>query len=270
MGINTVGIGMPVYNGGETIAAAIESVLNQSWTDFELVISDNASTDSTEEICRRYAVEDNRIRYVRQSKNLGAGANFKYVFEQTSGEYFMWAAADDLRSTDFLEVNLNFLESNPSYVASTSPVRFSEGDFNPEKMGDIALSSENPHERLAQHYSKWHANGRFYSLLKREHVEGWKHLDESFFGVDWTLINLLASKGKIHRHDFGWVVLGREGLSSTDQIIVLLREHWLDRLCPFRRLTIDTLSYLAGCEFRYQLRILWRLSRMNFSSLRFR
>ena len=76
-----VSIGLPVYNGGEFIRAAIESILAQTFPDFELNISDNASTDETEAICRDYAAQDQRIRYVRQSTNLGAGANFKFVFE---------------------------------------------------------------------------------------------------------------------------------------------------------------------------------------------
>ena len=97
---------MPVYNGERFIRKAIESLLAQTIAEFELIISDNASTDGTEAICRDYAKRDARIRYVRQSVNQGAVANFKFVLEQSAGLYFMWAAADDYWSSNWLEVLL--------------------------------------------------------------------------------------------------------------------------------------------------------------------
>ncbi|ADR19063.1 glycosyltransferase family 2 protein [Calditerrivibrio nitroreducens] len=98
-----VSIGMPVYNGAKFISEALDSLLAQTFTDFELIISDNASTDETEAICREYAAKDKRIRYIRQRENLGAAANFKYVLDQAEGEYFMWAAADDVWDKKWIE-----------------------------------------------------------------------------------------------------------------------------------------------------------------------
>jgi glycosyltransferase involved in cell wall biosynthesis len=94
--IPKVSIGMPVYNGEPFISKALDSLLAQTFTDFELIISDNASTDSTEAICREYAARDTRIRYVRQSENKGATKNFQFVLDEAQGQYFMWAAADDM------------------------------------------------------------------------------------------------------------------------------------------------------------------------------
>lgn len=90
-----VSIGMPVYNGEKYICEALDTLLSQSHTDFELLISDNASTDGTGGICQQYAAKDGRIRYVRQAVNLGALANFTFVRDAARGEYFMWAAGDD-------------------------------------------------------------------------------------------------------------------------------------------------------------------------------
>ncbi len=98
-----VSIGMPVYNGELFIRSALESLLAQTYTDFELIISDNASTDDTATICRDYASKDARIRYVRQAENRGAAANFQFVLDEAVGEYFMWAAADDCWSPDWLK-----------------------------------------------------------------------------------------------------------------------------------------------------------------------
>ena len=91
-----VTIGLPVYNGENYLAEAIDSILGQTFTDFELIISDNASTDRTEEICRRYAAEDDRIRYFRHDRNRGASPNYNFTVEKARGEYFKWAAHDDV------------------------------------------------------------------------------------------------------------------------------------------------------------------------------
>jgi glycosyltransferase involved in cell wall biosynthesis len=99
-----VSIGMPVFNGQPYITNAINSLLAQTYKNFELIISDNASTDSTEEICRAYAENDTRISYTRKKNNVGAFSNFQTVLASSTGEYFMWAAADDVWDPTWLEV----------------------------------------------------------------------------------------------------------------------------------------------------------------------
>lgn len=99
-----VSVGVPVMNGGATIRLAVESILRQSYANLEIIISDNCSTDATEATCRELAASDSRIRYVRQPQRLTALENFRYVFEQSSGEFFMWAAHDDLRSPNYVDV----------------------------------------------------------------------------------------------------------------------------------------------------------------------
>lgn len=101
--IPKVSIGMPVYNGEPFIRKALDSLLVQTFTDFELIISDNASTDRTEAMCREYALRDPRIRYVRQSENHGVFFNFQFVLDEARGEYFMWAAADDMWDRKWIE-----------------------------------------------------------------------------------------------------------------------------------------------------------------------
>ncbi len=92
----TLSVGLPVYNGERYLAAALESILDQTYEDFELIISDNASTDRTEHVCRRYASEDPRIRYVRLPENIGASRNYNHTVELARGRFFRWAAHDDL------------------------------------------------------------------------------------------------------------------------------------------------------------------------------
>jgi glycosyltransferase involved in cell wall biosynthesis len=92
---HTFSIGMPVYNGARFLHESFRSLLNQSYSTCEIIVSDNASTDSTPQICEFYAASDSRIRYIRQSSNIGAGPNFEFVWNEAKGDYFMWAAADD-------------------------------------------------------------------------------------------------------------------------------------------------------------------------------
>ena len=111
-----VSIGLPVYNGENYLAEAIESILAQTYQNFELVITDNASVDKTREICESYAIVDARVNYFRNEHNLGAAPNFNKSFELSTGKYFKWAAHDDILAPDFLEKCVAVLENNPDVV----------------------------------------------------------------------------------------------------------------------------------------------------------
>lgn len=111
-----VSIGLPVYNGQNFMGQAIESLLAQTFEDFELIISDNASTDRTEEICCTFAAHDKRIRYIRNAENIGLVRNYNQVFTLSYGEYFKWADHDDMCRQDFLMRCVQALDENPSVV----------------------------------------------------------------------------------------------------------------------------------------------------------
>lgn len=118
-----VSIGMAVFNGENYLADALDSLLAQTYSDFELIISDNASTDGTQEICQTYAARDHRIRYFRNKTNLGGAKNFNRIFELSSGEYFKWAAHDDLCAPGFLERCVEVLDQDSSVVLCYSRTR---------------------------------------------------------------------------------------------------------------------------------------------------
>jgi len=107
-----VSIGMPVYNGEKYIRAAIDSLLGQSFVDFELILSDNASDDGTAAICKQYVRADRRVRYIRQSENIGVIPNYRFVLGQGSGRFFMWAASDDVWDTRWLEKLVEVMEQS--------------------------------------------------------------------------------------------------------------------------------------------------------------
>src|SRR5436190_10934974 len=93
--IPRVSVGIPVYNGERFLKGAIDSLLSQRFTDFEILISDNASTDGTQAICEEYVANDQRVSYFRQRTNIGAPGNWNYVAKLARGTYFKWASAND-------------------------------------------------------------------------------------------------------------------------------------------------------------------------------
>ncbi len=129
-----VSIGLPVYNGQQYLAAAIDSLQAQTFTDFELIISDNASTDRTQEICQSYAARDSRIRYYREPKNRGIAWNFTRTFELARGEFFQWHAHDDLCAPTLIQRSVEMLDRDPTAVLcyARPAIIDSAGDLVPD------------------------------------------------------------------------------------------------------------------------------------------
>ena len=113
-------IELAVYNGENYLAESLDALLGQSYENFELIISDNASTDYTADICRRYEKQDSRIRYVRQPRNIGLAPNHNFVFKQARGELFKWASHDDLYARALLKRCVDALDENPHVVLAHS------------------------------------------------------------------------------------------------------------------------------------------------------
>lgn len=163
---------MPVYNGAADLPRALDALLVQSHRNLEIIISDNASTDATPDICLGYAARDPRIRYFRNQTNIGAPANFERVLRLARGPYFMWAACDDWWAPDFVSANLHCLIENPRHIASMSALKYTNGnrfvwmpfihraDTRP-LVGSIAAN--------VRHYvANSGMNSRFYALFRRE------------------------------------------------------------------------------------------------------
>ena len=117
-------IGVPVFNGETSIRRSLDSVLSQTFLDFELIISDNGSTDTTPLICREYEKNDKRIRYIRNEKNMGGTWNYKFLLNEANTKYFVWLSVDDYWDPTFLEKNLAVLEKNLNIVCTASQVKY--------------------------------------------------------------------------------------------------------------------------------------------------
>ena len=196
--IPRLSIGLPVYNGESHIREAISSLLDQTYEDFELIISDNGSTDKTQQICSEYAEKDSRVKYFRNEKNFGAAWNFNHVFELSSGEFFKWAASDDIIAPEFLTRCVTVLEQTPSILLCHSKTgkinQFGEvvGEYNFELIND----SEKPHERFREMLNRkgfpWIIFGVFRTnALKKTTGFG------DYIGSDWNLLAEISLLGRI-------------------------------------------------------------------------
>ena len=200
-----VSVGLPVYNGERYLEGALESLLNQTYHDFELIISDNGSTDGTETICRRYAARDPRIRYERQPTNRGLYWNCNRVCELARGELFKWAAVDDLHAPTFLERCIEVLDTHPDVVCCHS-----RGDYiDPaghrlyaaDPSGEAHLgTSPSPHRRFRDVLLHHGWGARMFALSRLEPLRR-TGLLQPHYGWDKVMMADLAFAGRFHMVD---------------------------------------------------------------------
>jgi glycosyltransferase involved in cell wall biosynthesis len=193
-----VTIGMPTYNGARFIREALDSLLAQDFSDFELIVSDNASTDRTEAICREYAARDSRVRYYRVERNEGAVWNFNRVFELARGKYFMWAADDDIRAPEYLAECLRVISEDEGVAIVHTFVETidEDGSFIRVEDSDLAADSPSPRERsrkLLEHRFWTYA---FYGLIRAETLRASGPLG-TYVWFDYGMVYKLSLYGKI-------------------------------------------------------------------------
>ncbi len=189
----TITIGLPVFNGESTLRESLESLLAQTLRNFEIILSDNASTDETQAICEEFAKKDDRIIYIRQPTNIGAFPNFIFVLNQAKTDFFMWAAHDDSWSPSFIETNLSLLSQTPGAVSVISKVSFTDGTLsnatNPLK-GDKKT-------RLYSYIQRPGDNSRFYGIHRTAALrEANRSRNWNFWAGDWTLVLELVAQGE--------------------------------------------------------------------------
>lgn len=213
-------IGMPVYNGAQFIKEALDSILAQTFEDFELIISDNASTDETEEICRAYVAKDHRIRYYRNEENIGAAQNFNRVFELSSGKYFKWVACDDIYAPDFIWKCIEVLEQDPTVILCHSKIKLIDETGRFLQNYEIELNTDSPKPQV-----------RFHELLS-------KHMCFQIFGIIRSKILRMTSLFGNYGYADG-VLLWRLGFlgrfHEIPEYLLLYRIHpqqSISRFCP--------------------------------------
>jgi glycosyltransferase involved in cell wall biosynthesis len=199
MNVPRVSIGLPVWNGEKYIRSALDSILQQDYTDFELIISDNASTDATQDICREYAAKDQRIRYYRNERNIGASANFNRVVELARGELFKWATHDDIHMPGFLRRCVEVIDLAPATVVLVAPkseVIDEDGNLLNLSVESLDARQSRPHQRVGYVIKtvRW-ATAQF--GLIRMNVLRRTRLIQAYYATDWVLLVEIALIGEI-------------------------------------------------------------------------
>lgn len=199
-----VSIGMPVFNGELYLIQAIESVLSQSFLDFELIISDNASSDQTYEICERYSNMDSRIRYYRQKNNIGGLENFSFVLKKARGPLFTWLAHDDALNSQFLTECVTFLENNHNTILVTGDIAEIDINSNEIKRNYITkIRSTIPWKDKVYEFFHYPISNVFfciYGMYRTEKLR--KAMEQIRFGPlmaasELPLLSRIASMGEI-------------------------------------------------------------------------
>lgn len=198
--IPRVSIGMPVYNSEKYIRNALDSLLSQSYSNFELIISDNASIDGTEAICRQYMATDTRVRYYRQTENKGAIANFQFVLDEAYGEFFMWAAYDDTWSQNYLmEAIILLAEQSIDFIFPAFELRSINLKIGKKFNTEIFKFIESPEKKLrVLEFLMLHHNSHkcniVYSLFRTEFLR--KAMKIQDIGNDGALGGVILSLGR--------------------------------------------------------------------------
>lgn len=195
-----VSVGVPVYNGERFVGRTLNGVLAQSFGDFELIISDNGSTDRTESICREYAARDARVRYSRFDVNQGVVRNFNRCVELARGELFHWQAADDLIAPTFLEKCVAALDADPSVVLAFARSQIIDEDDRPKRVNDYDADADNPRpevrfSRVINLDVRRHCAQEVYGVIRTAALRS-TPLYEPFVRTDSILLARLALLGR--------------------------------------------------------------------------
>jgi glycosyltransferase involved in cell wall biosynthesis len=262
-------IGLPVYNGERYLSKALDSLLGQDFEDFELIISDNGSSDQTEAICRDFARKDRRIRYVRSDENRGLTWNFRRVVEVSEGEFFKYAAYDDECYPTMLRRCMEVFRVGDPTVALVYALseRIDENSrVIPQKHGfnwdRVATSAKTPHVRLA--HIIWRAlHGQAHygviraSFLRRARPYG-------CITADWMLLAELGMMGKILEVPevlFRLRVHGANTWNATSTALEILKLH-----NPAAKVLEKMLPYRIAVIFEY-LKSVWHISLSPFEKM---
>jgi glycosyltransferase involved in cell wall biosynthesis len=256
-----VSIGLAVFNGEKYLRAAIDSILAQTFTDFELVISDNASTDRTAEICQTYAARDARILYHRNPVNIGGANNGNLTFALSRGEYFRLAAHDDLLAPTLLEKCVDILDRNSSVILCDSATALIDDQGHTLAiLSQPMATSTRPHERLRD-LAQQHDCEMSYGLV-RTRVLRRTDLQPNYPESDFGFLCELSLYGQFYRVPELLFYRRHHALSSSANTNIYQKMAWYDPHFKIGRSSwLKMLRFffrLHWLEFSHYQRIIWR------------
>jgi glycosyltransferase involved in cell wall biosynthesis len=225
-------VGLPVYNGENYLAESLEALLGQSYGDFELIISDNASTDGTADICRHYQEQDSRIRYFRQPHNIGGAPNHNYLVSEARGELFKWASHDDLYARDLLKLCVDALDEFPHVVLAHSWTAMIDGACAVSKAIEYTLATAAPSAPERFRSMLYETGGDDDGGVIRTSVLRRTRLLGSYHHSDRTLVAELALHGPFYQVP-DWLYFRRDHPERAERAFVTVQT-WCANLDPRR------------------------------------
>jgi glycosyltransferase involved in cell wall biosynthesis len=189
-----VSIGIPTYNRAMLLTRAIESALNQNYENVEVIVSDNASSDDTESICRRYSENDSRLKYIRQSSNRGPAANFTEVLKSASGQYFMWLGDDDWIDLNYVSVCVRHMISNSTMALVYGTTHYYRNGQKTHDGNVFSLLHDKWWQRVLAYYAAVTDNGMFYGVMQTAYMRNIGM--QNIMGGDWLMLANVVSLGK--------------------------------------------------------------------------
>jgi glycosyltransferase involved in cell wall biosynthesis len=263
-----VSVGVPVYNSESTLRDALESLLNQTYTNIQLVISDNFSTDATVSLCREYETKDKRVIFHQQKSNIGMTENFDFVLKNSTGDFFMWAAGDDVRSQNFIEVNLQHLLRDPNCVASTSPNIHEDQAHETKNFVTYSLEGTRTARFKSFFQLPGASHGIFYSLMRTSAIKACPFVSSKFFwGWDWAIILFLANLGSVHRSTEGLTIFGAGGVSRKGDVYKSFGINGIRRLIPFARFNKQVVELTANWSKKERAYVAYLLFSLSLKTL---
>jgi len=191
-----VTVGIPTYNRAALVGRAIDSVLGQDYPHIEVIISDNASNDGTEGICRNQVACDSRVRYVRQPDNIGATRNFEEVLRLATGDYFMWLGDDDWIDPNYVRLCMERLTKESGSVLVGGVANYYKSGVSTGRGQNLSLAQSTWWIRVVTYFWRVRDNGIFYGVARTALLRSLLPIRNVMAG-DWLHIAVLASHGRI-------------------------------------------------------------------------
>jgi len=218
-----VSVGIPTYNRVALLGRAVESVISQDYQNLEIIISDNASTDSTASVCADFTRSDDRVRYIRQEINCGSTANFLSVLTHARGELFMWLADDDWLDRSYISSCARVLLENPDYELACGRPKYYENGRPQVVEAESSLLDSAPSARVVSYYRQVGYNGTFYGLMRRERATKISLRHE--LAADWFFVAAVAYLGKVEVIEDACIHRSMNGASKNIQTLAFELGH---------------------------------------------
>lgn len=260
-------IGLAVYNSESYLEQTLDCILNQSFKNFKLLISDNYSTDRTLDIIKDYSHRDNRIKLYEHSSNIGGAGNFQRLLdysEMNPSEYFMFARSEALFSNKYLEECIKVLEANKECVlAFASTIWIDDNDIEIDNIpvGFIDTRGQSPTMRAI--FSLWARMHHVYGIMRYDALHAMKGKRRwQMIGADTAFLYELSFLGSFYHVDNEkWYRRYKYNDEPMKKRIerynrnLLENPDFVDKYFPYLKLPITLIKITFGSDLKFKSKL---------------